>query len=327
MQAAEIIFFERTFPSANMVLIKDEKPLLIDTGFGSDIEETKNLIEQAGVKLTDLHLIVNTHYHSDHAGGNYHLQKYFGTEIATHCWEAHLINRSDRESGSAEYLDQPIEPYKVNRLLQDGDQIQTGEKRFRVIHTPGHTLGHISLYDEVDQVLITGDLFHRDDVGWLNIFREGVSAVNRSIESLQALQDLPIQVAYSGHGPKIEQANQSIDRAIERLKRWAENPESIGWHACKRIYAYTLIIENGMHKDQVENYLLEQAWFRDFSLYIFQRTPEEFTHEFLHEMVRSEAAEWQDDVLMATAPYDIANVKWMERKIRPKDWHSFNTIY
>lgn len=323
MRTAEIIFFERTFPSANMVLIKDEKPLLIDTGFGSDIEETKSLIEGAGVNVIDLNLIVNTHYHSDHVGGNHDLQRYFGTEVAAHRWDAHLINRNDRESGSAEYLDQPIEPYRVNRLLQDGDEIHTGEKTFRVIHTPGHTLGHISLYDEVEEVLITGDLFHRDDVGWLNIFREGVSAVNRSIESLQRLKELPIQVAYSGHGPMIEQPNQSIERAIERFKRWAENPESIGWHACKRIYAYTLIIENGMHKDHIENYLLKQAWFNDFSRYIFQRKPEEFTHELLHEMVRSEAAEWQGDILMATAPYDLADPKWMEKKIRPKDWHSF----
>ncbi|NLL17558.1 MAG: MBL fold metallo-hydrolase, partial [Clostridia bacterium] len=36
MKEAEVIFFERQFPSANMVLIKDQRPLLIDTGFGSD---------------------------------------------------------------------------------------------------------------------------------------------------------------------------------------------------------------------------------------------------------------------------------------------------
>lgn len=317
---SEIIFFERTFPSANMVLIKDEAPILIDTGFGSDYVETEALIKEAGIDLTDLQLIVNTHYHADHTGGNHYIQETYGTHIAAHRWDAYLINRRDREAGSAHYLDQPIERYHVNRLLDDGDEIQTGRNRFRVIHTPGHTLGHISLYNELEEVLITGDLFHRDDVGWLNIFREGVSAVNRSIQSLQYLQQLSIRVAYSGHGPKIDRPKESIDRAIERLKRWAENPESIGWHACKRIYAYTLIIENGMHKDCIEEYLLNQAWFKDYARYIFERNPEEFTHELLHEMIRSRAAVWEGDMLMATAPYDVADAAWMKRKIQPTDW-------
>ncbi|WP_368297966.1 MBL fold metallo-hydrolase [Cytobacillus firmus] len=59
----DIIFFERKFPSANMILIKDELPILIDTGFGSDVKETEQLIKEAGVSPEELHLIVNTHYH------------------------------------------------------------------------------------------------------------------------------------------------------------------------------------------------------------------------------------------------------------------------
>lgn len=75
MGKSGVIFFERTFPSANMVLINDQQPILIDTGFGSDALETEQLIREAGVASEDLHLIVNTHYHSDHVGGNFHFQK------------------------------------------------------------------------------------------------------------------------------------------------------------------------------------------------------------------------------------------------------------
>ena len=75
MKNSKIIFFERKFPSANIILIKDRLSILIDTGFGSDTEETEQLIKEAGVLPAELHLIVNTHYHSDHVGGNFHLQK------------------------------------------------------------------------------------------------------------------------------------------------------------------------------------------------------------------------------------------------------------
>src|SRR5699024_9539781 len=179
----------------------------------------------------------------------------------------------------------------------------------------------ISLYNQEAEVLITGDLFHRDDVGWLNIFREGVSAINRSIESLQHLQQLSIKEAYSGHGPKIDNPKQSIQRAIDRFERWVENPKRIGWHACKRVYAYTLIIENGMHKDDIEEYLLGCPGYHDFSRYIFQESPEQYVESLINEVIRSHAAEWKGDMLMATAPYDIADPSWMKQNIKPEDWH------
>ncbi len=157
----DIIFFERKFPSANMILIKDELPILIDTGFGSDVKETEQLIKEAGISPEELHLIVNTHYHSDHAGGNFHFQKNYGVRIAAHKWEAELINSCDPEACSAEWLDQSVEPYRVDAKLSDKDEIQTGSRTFKVLHTPGHTLGHISLYEPEEEVLICGDLFHK----------------------------------------------------------------------------------------------------------------------------------------------------------------------
>lgn len=320
VNVTDIIFFERKFPSANMVLVKDEKPTLFDTGFGSDIEETESLIEQTGIQVSDLDLIVNTHYHSDHVGGNHYLQQRYGTKIAAHKWDACLINKVDRETGCAEYLDQPIEQYEVDIILEEGSEINTGNKTFQVIHTPGHTLGHISFYEPNDEILIVGDLFHRDDLGWLNIFREGVSAINRSVESLEKLKELPIKIAYSGHGSPITQPIQTIERAIDRLNRWASNTESIGWHACKRIYAYTLIIKNGMHKNEIHDYLLTCAWFHDFSQYIFRKKPSEFVNILIDEMIRSRAAIWDGDILVATAPYDKADSSWMEKNIQPKDW-------
>ena len=84
VKQSDIIFIERRFPSANMILIKDKLPILIDSGFGSDMKETEQLIKKAGVSPEELHLIVNTHYHSDHVGGNFHFQKNYGITIAAH---------------------------------------------------------------------------------------------------------------------------------------------------------------------------------------------------------------------------------------------------
>src|SRR5699024_9601464 len=113
---------------------------------------------------------------------------------------------------------------------------------------------------------------------------------------------------------------EAIEIAIERFKRWANNPESIGWHACKRIYAYTLIIENGMHKKDIDEYLLSCAWFYDYARHIFNAEPQAFVGRMIDEMIRSKAAEWHGDMLMATAPYDLADPNWQGSHIKPKNW-------
>ncbi|TQR12948.1 MBL fold metallo-hydrolase [Psychrobacillus soli] len=320
MKKSEIIFFERKFPSANMILIKDELPILIDTGFGSDVQDTVLLMKEAGVSPEQLHLIVNTHYHSDHVGGNFHFQEKYGLPIAAHKWEAELINARDPEACSAEWLDQPVGPYRVDRKLSDNDEIHTGSRTLQVLHTPGHTLGHISLYDPEEELLICGDLFHNNDIGWLNIFREGVSSIQRSLESLERLSMLRIGRAYSGHGPQIENPKASIDTARKRFEKWIEQPEKISWHACKRIFSFTLIMKNGLAKEEIDHYLLQCGWFQDFARYSFHVQPEEFIPILLDEMIRSGAASWHDNYLVATAPYKAPAKEWMEKNIKQRQW-------
>ncbi|MCM3186048.1 MBL fold metallo-hydrolase [Priestia megaterium] len=326
MPKSHILFFERKFPSANIVLIQDQFPVLIDTGFGSDMNDTEQLIKGAGVSSEELHLIVNTHYHSDHVGGNFHFQNSFGTKIAAHKWEADLINSCDPEACSSEWLDQPVESYRVDIKLSDNDEIVTGNRTLKVLHTPGHTLGHISLYEPEEKILICGDLFQKNDIGWINIFREGVASVQRAMESLDRLSKLPMQKAYSGHGPLMENPIISLDSARKRFEKWLSTPEKISWHACKRIFAYALIIQNGLVKEEISNYLIKRGWFQDFARYSFQLQPEEFVEILLDEMVRSGAASWHNNRLMATTPYLAPQREWMNKNIKPKDWKNHDCL-
>lgn len=320
MKSSNILFFERKFPSANMVLINDKYPVLIDTGFGSDVKETERLIQQAGISPKDLQLIVNTHYHSDHVGGNSYLQKKYGIKIAGHKWEVDLINNVHAEACYSEWLDQPVESYRVDRKLSDNEIIDTGSRNLQVLHTPGHTTGHISLYDPEDKVLIAGDLFHQNDIGWLNIFREGVTSIQQSMESLEHLSKLPIQQAYSGHGPKITNPQASIDAAWNRLEKWRSSPEKVSWHACKRIFAFTLMIKDGLHENEIKSYLLRCGWFCDFALHAFQVQPKVFVQILLDEMLRSGAAKWQEGKLVASVPFNSPDEKWLQQNSKPRDW-------
>lgn len=317
---SKIIFIERKFPSANMILIKDKRSILIDSGFKSDVTETEKFLIDNHVSPKDLNIIINTHYHSDHVGGNHYFQNKYKTHVAAHSLDAELINKANDEACSAEWLDQPVDPYHVDTYLNDGDVIETGTRRFEVIHTPGHTLGHISLYCVEEKTLICGDLFHANDVGWFNIFREGSVSLSLALQSLQKLSEMDIKHSYSGHGKPISDPKLSINNAMVRIKKWLDSPEKYSWHACKRIFSFTLIMRDGLDEEEIDSYLIRCGWFNDMAIHSFHTSPKEFVSTLIDEMLRSRAASWQGKRLVASAEYNSPNMNVYEEHSKPKNW-------
>ncbi len=315
-----IIFFERVFPSANMTVILGEKPILIDTGFGSDFNETTDLLNSINITPQELKMAANTHYHCDHVGGNHRLQTDFGVPIAAYYSEAKMVNARDAFACSAEWLCQPIEAYTVDHFLREGDEISTDRVNLQVVHTPGHSLGHISFYEPVSQILILGDVVHADDIAWLNNFREGVGALDRMIETLEKLLKLPVKQAVSGHGGIHENPHEIMRKAIQRYEKWAENPQKIAWHAMKRIFTYALMLTDGLAQDEVHGYLLTCPWFVDFSRVYFEAEPANFIAAFMQEIQRSGAGRWVDNKLYPSADFRPLPDDWYPSRKMPRHW-------
>lgn len=147
------------------LLLGEEKALLIDTGLG--VSNIKREID----KLTNLPIIVaTTHVHWDHIGGH----KYF-SNIAVHKLEkSWLLNfplslENIKDSLLKKPCDFPkdfnINSYKIfkgkpNIILNDNDIIDLGNRKIKVIHTPGHSPGHLCFYDIKNKYLFTGDLVY-----------------------------------------------------------------------------------------------------------------------------------------------------------------------
>lgn len=292
----------------------------MDTGYGSDLRLTEDLLAEQGVDPARLSLVVNTHYHSDHVGGNSGLQEGYGVPVAAHRWEAEVVNRHDPEACSAAWLDQPVEPYRVDVALSDGDEVDAGGVRLMVLHTPGHTLGHLSLWAPEEGILILGDAAHADDVAWIAPYREGAGAIARAAESVGRLADLGARWACSGHGPAVEDPARALEAARGRYERWLEEPESAAWHACKRIAAYALMIRDGIPEDEAAGYFAGRPWAKDFARHAFAADPEDFAQALLEELLRSGAAKRKDGCLVAGAPYTAPPLEWAPEHPWPRGW-------
>lgn len=315
-----IRFYERPYPSANSILLTGHRPVLVDSGFGSDASSLFDWLGRQGTPAETLSLVVNTHAHCDHSGGNHAIQRRYGTTVAASAHEAALVNARDPDACQARWLQQPIEAYQVGRLLEGGDQIATGDSVWNVLATPGHTAGHLSLFCAEHGILLLGDAMHLADVGWLNPYREGADALDRAEASIELLASLPAGLAYSGHGPAITDLPRAFERARRRIRSWRDEPDRIAWHACKRLFAYALMLSNGASEPELGPMLLGCPWLQDHARQAFGVEPVAFVPMLLAESLRSDAVCWRDGRLLARAPSVPVRPGWPSSPARPQDW-------
>jgi glyoxylase-like metal-dependent hydrolase (beta-lactamase superfamily II) len=174
-----------------------------------------------GKRPQDVTRILLTHVHADHAGGASALAKATGAPVEAHAADADYaevgrpapFNRSTISGRLVSRLPGcGFEPVPVARRLADGDVIDVGGG-MRIVHTPGHSPGHVSLLHEPTRVLITGDaLFNVLGVRWpLRTFCQDFPMTKRTAH---VLGELEYDVAAFTHGPEI------TDGARERVRRF-----------------------------------------------------------------------------------------------------------
>ena len=176
--------------------VRGRQPAMVDSGFVGHAQET---LGWARAHTGHVSLVVNTHWHSDHVGGNTLLQA-SGAGIAASTKDAHAVTRRDPGCCLAEYLDQPVGPYTVDEPLNDEQVVRLGDADWEVVRTPGHTPGHLSLWQPEERLLVVGDALSDYDVGWVNVALDGPDAAATALTSLHRLADLVPRVLLPAHG-------------------------------------------------------------------------------------------------------------------------------
>ena len=140
--------------------------------------------------------IVNTHCHCDHCGGNAALVKNTGAPLLCHEGDLELL-RNVETQGLMFGCPFPPSP-DPDRFLTEGDTITVGGVALRVLHTPGHSPGHIVLAG--DGFVICGDVLFAGSIGRTDLPGGDHATLLNSIRD--KLLPLPDEtVVYSGHGP------------------------------------------------------------------------------------------------------------------------------
>jgi len=173
--------------SSNSFILTGDKNILIDPGLPVNPALEKFQYQTP----TDIDIIIDTHCHYDHVGGN------FGENVYVHEDDAEAVEKGLEKTVYQHHIDSyPGHP--VAKRLKEGDIIDIGEHALEVIHTPGHTSGSICLLDKVSGTLFSGDTIFDNWVGRTDLPSGSITALEASVKKLAKLD---ITHVCPGHGP------------------------------------------------------------------------------------------------------------------------------
>jgi glyoxylase-like metal-dependent hydrolase (beta-lactamase superfamily II) len=229
------MFGRRQLTSA--YLLEAQEPTLVETGPTTSVDEVRAGLGELGIGPYDLAHVVVTHIHLDHAGGAGALVTHFPrSTVWVHERGAPHLAEPDRLMASAariygerrlQELFGTVVPIPSDRIraMGHGDRISLGNRTLDVVYTPGHAGHHVALVDDRSRAVFVGDamgIFLRD-VGVLRPATPppefDLSLAVDSVERIRATDPSMILFSHFGPAPEVEEL---CDRAIDRLRRWAE---------------------------------------------------------------------------------------------------------
>jgi glyoxylase-like metal-dependent hydrolase (beta-lactamase superfamily II) len=227
------------YPSgySHAYLLKNGEELtLIDTLGDPDGHLVLEQLKKLGQPVRNLKHIVLTHAHRSHVGGLARLKSLSGATVYSHVWEADII--AGKRSAQPVSL-RPIRPLRafpqrlglalraghppchVDQHLHDGGEVGP----LKVIHTPGHTPGHLVFYWPDRQALFTGDsivTWPRLRAGWPGFqldemqFRDSLRRMEESVRRMAEERDPPVTVIGVAHGePVTRGATERMQSVVE----------------------------------------------------------------------------------------------------------------
>jgi len=164
---------------------------VIDPGFGDEreLELVMKWLEELSLRLV---YIIDTHGHPDHVSGNKPLKARTGAPILIH----HLDEWMLSEPGMS--IPYWFESSTADMELHGGEKLSIGECTLTVLHTPGHTMGSVTLLG--DDVVFTGDTLFAGSIGRIDL--PGASPQDMEETLREKILSLPDDVkVYPGHGP------------------------------------------------------------------------------------------------------------------------------
>ena len=201
---------QMTVNNCNSYALSSPPTALVDPGHAQLYGHVETGLSEDGLGEIP-ELVVATHCHPDHIEAALDLQKK-GARLAMHPVEAQYMEGEGRQLAASFGLNFP--EVTVDLFLEEGE-FSVGDLEVRVLHTPGHSPGHVCLYLPQYKTLVAGDLVFAQGVGRVD-FPGGDGKLLK--DSISKVAELEIEMLLPGHGPAIKGAEQ-VAKNFEYIKQ------------------------------------------------------------------------------------------------------------
>jgi glyoxylase-like metal-dependent hydrolase (beta-lactamase superfamily II) len=237
-----ITVFERGWLSSNNILIDNPEAIaLIDSGYVTHSAQTLALIDDA-LGGDNLDVLVNTHLHSDHCGGNAALQKaYPGMSTFIPPGAAEHVRAWDTTALTFAPTGQKCPQFGFDAVLVPGTEIRLGGLQWQIHAAPGHDPHSVILFEARSRLLVSADALWERGFGVVFPELEGADAFEAVGKTIDLIESLQPKTVIPGHGPVFSGVEQAIATARERLASFVAQPDKHIRHAARVLLKFRLL--------------------------------------------------------------------------------------
>ncbi|MBQ5949572.1 MBL fold metallo-hydrolase [Massilia sp. ST3] len=235
---------ERGWLSSNSVLLTGpDDTALIDSGYATHADQTLALV-RTGLGGRPLDLLLNTHLHSDHCGGNALLRAALGCRVAIPAADAPKVAAWDEDTLSFRATGQQCPRFAFDATLAPGDSLVLGGLRWDVLAAPGHDPHALLFFCAAEGVLVAGDALWEDGFGVIFPELTGEPGFAEVGATLDLIAGLDARVVIPGHGAAFTDVAGALARARTRLDYLSADPLRNARNAVKVLLKF-LLLERG----------------------------------------------------------------------------------
>ena len=259
---AGVTVFERGWLSANNILFHGDGPsALVDSGYATHAGQTVALVSQA-LGERPLDLLLNTHLHSDHCGGNAALQaQYPGVVTWIPPGLAEQVRHWDPVALTYEPTGQHCPQFRAERLLMPGAEVVLGGRGWQVHGAPGHDPHSVVLFEPRERLLISADALWANGFGVVFQELEGEQAFAEVGATLDLIEALQPRLVIPGHGGLFTDVAGALQSARRRLQAFEHDPVRHAAHAAKVLLKFKLLELQRTRYENLERWALATAYF------------------------------------------------------------------
>ena len=233
---------ERGWLSANNILFTNgDETLMVDSGYCTHSAQTLSLVESV-LGPRPLDILVNTHLHSDHCGGNWALQRRYPA-MATLIPPGHAAEVRDWDAVALSYLPtgQLCPQFQFSKTLQPGTSIQFGATRWEIHAAAGHDPHSVVFFEPIAKILISADALWENGFGVVFPELEGATAFLEVDATLDLIERLSPCIVVPGHGQVFFYSHHHLELSRRRLDAFIKNPARHAHHAAKVLLKFKLL--------------------------------------------------------------------------------------